>query len=99
MLLSWDRKRSSGPRFFPCGRRLGPYCCRRDEASAASSPASLVPRRFRTSSVERACQAFAAAVEELAAESMGRPRRDAYELSTFPAPLSSAGAVENVKLS
>src|SRR5215510_7263048 len=58
MLLSWDRKRCSGPRFLPSGRRLGPYCCRREEASAASKPVSLlVPRCFCTSSVVRACHA------------------------------------------
>src|SRR5215831_19763659 len=58
MLLSWDRKRCSGPRFLPSGKRLGPYCCKREEASAASSPASLlVSRRFCTSSAVSACHA------------------------------------------
>src|SRR5262249_19689422 len=96
MLLSWDRKRCSGPRFLPSGRRLGPYCCRREEASAASSPASLlVPRRFCTSSVVRACQAVAAAVAGLAAGSILQRERsqvDAHELLTFPDALASTGA-------
>src|SRR5262245_7968774 len=58
MLLSCDRKRMSGPRFFPAGRRLGPYFCRRLAASPASRPFMvLVLSRFTTSSAARACQA------------------------------------------
>src|SRR5262249_889995 len=58
MLLNWDRNRMSGPRFLPSGKRLGPYFCRRLEASPAWRPFPLsVVSRFTTSSTDIECQA------------------------------------------
>src|SRR4029434_5562544 len=64
MLLSCARKRMNGPRFLPSGSRLGPYFCKRVEASLVSRPFSvLVVRRFSTSSTVMACQAVAEAAD------------------------------------
>src|SRR5690349_18338843 len=60
MLLNWASNRMNGPRFFPSGRRFGPYFCSRVAASAASSPFSLlVPSRLTTSAADIACHAAA----------------------------------------
>src|SRR5215467_3357656 len=56
MLLNWDKKRLRGPSFLPSGNRLGPYFCRRAEASVAPRPFSaLVASRFTTSPTGMAC--------------------------------------------
>src|ERR1700748_796974 len=58
MLWNWETNLANGPRFFPSGRRLGPYFWRRAEASDGSSPFSaLVASRSTTSVRDRACQA------------------------------------------
>ena len=54
----------NGPRFLPSGKRLGPYFCKRAEASLVSRPFSvLVVRRFSTSLMVMACQAVAPAAD------------------------------------
>src|SRR5215467_11431264 len=61
----------NGPRFFPSGKRLGPYFCRRFAASAASRPFPVsVIRRFAASSTDIACQATSSAVVAFAAALM-----------------------------
>src|SRR5215510_1316296 len=40
----------NGPRFFPSGRRFGPYFSRRLDASAAPSPFSVLVASFLTTS-------------------------------------------------
>src|SRR5215470_14241539 len=57
MLLNWDRNRMNGPRFLPSGKRLGPYFCRRVDASLAARPfPTSAVSRFTTSSTDIACQ-------------------------------------------
>jgi hypothetical protein len=53
----------NGPRFLPSGKRLGPYFCRRIEASPASRPFPIsVVSRLTTSSTAMACQVIPSAV-------------------------------------
>src|SRR5262249_45057551 len=67
MLLNCDRNRNNGPRFFPSGKRLAPYFCRRFSASAVSRPLrGSVVRRFANSATEIACQATSSALSAFA---------------------------------
>ena len=57
MLLSCVKKRANEPRFFPSGRRFGPYLARRFAASAVFSPlAGSASSCLAVSWIERACQ-------------------------------------------
>src|SRR5215510_5374649 len=58
MLLNCAKNLTSGPRFLPSGKRFGPYCSRRAEASDRLRPFSeLVASRLTTSARDIACQA------------------------------------------
>src|SRR6516165_6893235 len=83
MLLNWDRNRMNGPRFLPSGKRLGPYFCRRVDASLAARPFPLsVVSRFTTSSTDSACQAIPSAVESAFAVALIGVFRQAGSLVT-----------------
>src|SRR5215831_16419655 len=64
MLLNWEMNRMNGPRFLPSGKRLGPYFCKRVEASPVSRPFTmLVSSRLSTSSTAKACQGVGPAAD------------------------------------
>src|SRR5262252_8812423 len=87
MLLNWEMNRMNGPRFLPSGKRLGPYFCKRVEASPPSRPFPvLVVSRLSTSSTAKACQGVGPAADlgfTAASISLLLPVRFAREASLF----------------